>query len=97
MLSAHITRAMQRRWKAITGYQDSSTDEEGPEGSSIFWKLPLSHRTEYKPIVRAMRRAQHRRAYLTQLQRRGVLTMDVHPSSLKHIKGVYRCQWFPYR
>lgn len=85
--TVHNHTCMQKQWKAITAYEDSSTDEEGPEGSSIFWTLPLSHRSEYKPVLRAMRRAHNRRYYLSQLQRRGVLTMNVHPANLKHMQG----------
>lgn len=84
----HQLACIQRKWKTITAYEDSSTDEEGPGGSSIYWKLPLNYRSDYKLIVRAMRRARHRRAYLTHMQRRGVLTVDVHPSLVKHLKGV---------
>jgi hypothetical protein len=79
---------MQTRWKAITSYEDSSSDEEGPDGSSIYWSIPVSHRADYKPTLRAMRRAHHRRTYLAQLQRLGILTIDVHPYGAKQIKGV---------
>jgi hypothetical protein len=87
-LGVHNAACMQRRWKAITAYEDSSTDEEGPDGTSIYWCIPLSHRAEYKPCLRAMRRAHHRRAYLTHLQRLCILTIDVPPSGLTQIKGV---------
>jgi hypothetical protein len=88
---------MQRRWKAITAYKDSSTDEEGPAGASIYWSLPFRFRAEYKATLRAMRRAYHRRAYLTQLQRMGILTVDVHPSVLKQTAGACSLLCIPPR
>jgi hypothetical protein len=50
---------------------DSSSDEEGPEGSSLYWQLPKDHRQHYKPVLQAMRRARVRRSYILYLSEHG--------------------------
>jgi hypothetical protein len=56
---------------------DSSSDEEGPSATSIYWQLPRSHRSHYKPILRAFRRAHNRHIFL---QAHGCAATDLVPA-----------------
>lgn len=71
---------MQTRWRANATYEDSSSDDEGPAGCSLYSVLPQVSRPHYKAALRAFRRAHNRRSYISHLRRRGVAVLDPHPS-----------------
>lgn len=62
----------QAQWAQVFLFEDSSTDEEGADGRSLFWQLPHSQRGRYRPILRAVRGAQYRLDYVRRLQAQGM-------------------------
>ena len=57
-------------------YEDSSDDELGENGSSLYWQLPPEHRGHYRQVLQATRRARNRLAYVQHLDARGVAASD---------------------
>jgi hypothetical protein len=74
---------MQERMQRLALYEDSSSDEEGPGGTSLYWHLPPAQRCRYKPALRAMCRARNRRAYVSHLSAQGIAVKDVPPAGPK--------------
>lgn len=72
--------AMQERGMLLLQCPDSSSDEEGPSGTSIYWHLPRPHRSHYKSILRAFRRAHNRLSYISFLRARGFSAIDLMPA-----------------
>lgn len=71
---------MQSRWRANAMYEDSSSDEDGPAGCSLYSVLPKGGRPHYKAALRAFRRAHNRSSYISHLRRRGVAVLDPQTS-----------------
>eukprot|EP00892_Ulva_mutabilis_P003853 jgi/Ulvmu1/183/UM001_0187.1 len=69
-------------WRASAMYEDSSSDEEGEGGASLYLLLPKESRRHYKPALRAFRRAHNRHSYIKHLRRRGVAVLDRQASTL---------------
>ena len=63
-------QSVQERMARYALYEDSSSDEEGPGGRSLFWTLPQEHKARYKDVLRALRRARNRAAYVELLRSR---------------------------
>lgn len=62
--------------RQIMSYQDSSSDDEGPQEASLFWRLPQGRRHLYRRALQAMRRARNRRSYVLYLARHGFDARD---------------------
>lgn len=60
-------------------YEDSSSDEDGPQGGSLYGVLRTASRPHYKAALRAFRRAHNRASYIAHLRRRGVAVLDSQP------------------
>jgi hypothetical protein len=67
---------MQHRRQEIFAYEDSSSDDEGPGGSSLYWQLAKGHQKHYKAVLRAMRRARVRSSYIEYLSTHGFRVSD---------------------
>lgn len=64
-------------------YEDSSSDDDGPGGSSLYLLLAKRSRPHYKSILRAFRRAHNRKSYIGLLRRRGAAVLDPPLPALK--------------
>jgi hypothetical protein len=71
--------ALQRKLRVISMYSDSSTDEEGPDASSLFWTLTRREQPEYKAVLRAYRRAHNRVEHIRSLRKMGITVVDIEP------------------
>lgn len=75
-LSSRVAGLAQGAWDVAVLYEDSSTDDEGVDGRSLYWSLPAPSRPCYRAVLRALRRARNRVACIASLTARGLEVLD---------------------